>query len=238
MPSALAAGGPVLSGSEALASQLVHDQDFSQAPCLRLFSSVAFKKGSIQRAVVKGDESKSEYILLGVFGHGGIQGIMRKRDGHRILTKHLCKLMKHRGVKEPSSSICVNHGSSAKVHKDVHNKCDTANHTILPGDFVGGRLWIHDEKPDGEAQGVVKRQLPDGTHACGTICSKRSTVVTFDPKSCHRVEPWKGDNWSIPAYVNRVFFVPNMPSAPAPSSKPDPDDDHTLFEFYESDKTT
>ena len=121
------------------------------------------------------------------------------------------------------------------------------------GDFQGGGLWIHDKdlrEGDGQA---VKRKLPDGNFAYGKILEEKGKLITFNPKSFHRVEPWKGDRWSITAYVNRAchklqieererlsklgFVLPSKASVPAPP-KHDPDDDLTLFEFAESDKTT
>ena len=101
-------------------------------------------------------------------------------------------------------------------------------------------------------EGAAKRKLPDGTFAHGRVCEEKGKLITFDPKSFHRVETCKGDRWSITAYVNRAchklqteererlsklgFVLPSKASVPAPP-KHDPDDDETLFEFAESDKT-
>ena len=252
-PQESAAGKPAQSASEALASQLAKDHDFSVAACQKLLASVKFKKDTIQRSVVQGKKGKSEYIILGVYAHGGIQGITRKSDDHPKLTEYLCRFLKHHGASDHFSSICINHGSSIKVHKDIHNKTDTTNVTMSMGDFQGGGLWIHDKdlrEGDGQA---VKRKLPDGNFAYGKILEEKGKLITFNPKSFHRVEPWKGDRWSITAYVNRAchklqneerdrlsklgFVLPSKASVPAPP-KHDPDDDLTLFEFAESDKTT
>ena len=238
--------------SQALASQLAKDHDFSVAACQGLLASVKFKKDPIQRSVVQGEKSKSEYIILGVYAHGGIQGITRKSDDHPKLTEYLCQFLKHHGIKDHFSSICINHGSSVKVHKDIHNKTDTANVTMSLGDFKGGGLWIHDGDLDAHDEGAIKTKLPDGTFAYGRISEEKGELVTFDPKSFHRVEPWQGDRWSITACVNRAchklqieereclsklgFVLPGKASVPAPP-KHDPDDDLTLFELAESDKT-
>ena len=93
-----AAGRPAQLESEALASQLYKDHDFSVAACQGLLASVKFKKDPIQRSVVQGKKSKSEYIILGVYAHGGIQGITRKSDDHPKLTEYLCKFLKHHGT--------------------------------------------------------------------------------------------------------------------------------------------
>ena len=53
-----AAGRPAQSESEALASQLAKDHDFSVAACQRLLASVEFKKDPIQRSVVQGRKAK------------------------------------------------------------------------------------------------------------------------------------------------------------------------------------
>ena len=234
-----AAGKPAQSESEALASQLAKDQDFSVAACQRLLALVKFKKDATQRSVVQGKKSKSEYIILGVYARGGVQGITRKSDDHPKLTEYLCRFLKH------LSSICINHGSSVKVYKDIHNKTDATNVTMSLGDFQGGELWVHDEGLGEGDQHAVKRRLPDGNFAYGRISEVKGKLITFDPKSFHR--------WSITAYVNRAchklqneererlsrlgFVLPSKASVPAPP-KTDPDDDLTLFEFAESDKTT
>ena len=140
-PTETATGRSAQSDSEALASQL---DDFSLAACQRLLASVKFKKDPIQRSFVKENKSRSEYIMLGVYAHGGLQGITRKSDDHPKLIEYLCKFLKHHGAKDNFSSICINHGSSVKVHKDIHNKSDTTNVTMSLGNFEGGGLWIHD----------------------------------------------------------------------------------------------
>ena len=38
----------------------------------------------------------------------------------------------------------------------------------------------------------------------------RNKLVRFNPKTYHSVVPWKGDRWSITAYVNRA--VPKLRS--------------------------
>ena len=240
-----AAGRPAQVESEALASQLAKDHDFSLAACQKLLSSVTFKKDPLQRSVVKENKGKGEYIILGVFAHGGVQGITRKSNEHPRLTEYLCKFLKHHGVRTDFSSICINHGSSVKVHKDIHNKSDTTNVTMTLGDFEGGGLWIHDPSLSEGDEGAVKRQLPDGSYGHGRIEQGKGKLVTFDPKTFHRVEPWKGDRWSVTAYVNRAchelqseererlsklgFRLPSKASVPAPP-KHDPDDDLTLPE--------
>ena len=107
-PQESAAGKPAQSDSEALASQLAKDHDFSVAACRKLLASVKFKKDTIQRSVVQGKKGKSEYIILGVYAHGGIQGITRKSDDHPKLTEYLCRFLKHHGASDhfpPFASI-------------------------------------------------------------------------------------------------------------------------------------
>ena len=55
---------------------------FHPGCCQGLLTAVKFKKDPIQRAVVKGGKAKSEGIILGVFAHGGIQGVTRKQCLH------------------------------------------------------------------------------------------------------------------------------------------------------------
>ena len=67
-------------------------------------------------------------------------------------------------------------------------------------------------------------------------------LVRFNPKTYHCVVPWKGDRWSVTAYVNRA--VPKLQSdevsklrrygfsiskrAAIPAPVPDPEDDRVL----------
>ena len=57
--------------------------------------------------------------------------------------------MMSKGVDEPFSSICVNHGSPVKVHKDAHNKCDSVNFALGVGDYnegvSGSRMTVYKE---------------------------------------------------------------------------------------------
>ena len=139
------------------------------------------------------------------------------------------------------SSICINHGSSIKVHKDARNMKETMNHTISLGNFEGGEIWIHDPaarkgEPKVTMQKVGLRML------CGIKHDSHNQLVRFNPKTYHCVVPWKGDRWSITAYVNRAvpklqsdeisklrsygFSVSKRAAIPAPV--PDPEDDRVL----------
>ena len=151
-----------------------------------------------------------------MYAHGGIQGVTRKSSDHPKLTEYLCKFLKHHGAKDHFSSICIIHGSSVKVHKDIHNKTDTTNVNMSLGDFEGGGLWVHDGDLNEGDEGAIQRKLPDGTFACGRITEGKGKLITFDPKSFHRVEPWKGDRWSIAAYVNRACHKLQSEGAGAP----------------------
>ena len=138
-----------------------------------------------------------------------------------------------------------------KVHKDSHNKFDSVNATIGLGDYQDGGLWIHD---DDVGQDGIRKKLPNGFYVSGKVHDTRHKLVKFNPKVYHSVEKWGGDRWSVTAYTNRAchklseeqmsnlrrlgFVVQkqSLPTSPAP--KPvDPDDDLTLAEFHESDKT-
>ena len=109
--------------------------------------------------------------------------------------------MKAIGVDEPFSSICINHGSLVKVHKDSRNKYESVNATIGLGDDQDGGFWVHEE---GTVENGVRKKLPDGSFGSGQIFDTRNKLVKFDLKVYHSVEEWGGDPWSIAAYTNRA----------------------------------
>ena len=84
------------------------------------------------------------------------------------------------------------------------------NHTISLGDFQGGNLWIHDAAARKGEPNVTSHRLGNKI-LYGKEHSTHKKLIQFDPKQYHCVVPWKGDRWSITAYVNRA--VPKLPEA-------------------------
>ena len=150
---------------------------------------------------------------------------------NKELSKYLNRYLTHHGAKGPSTSICINHGSSIRMHKDSHNHREYQNNTMCLGDHSGGELWIHDPEADPKSKRYHCAKAKDGTKLPGKLHVTKHRVLTFNPKTYHAVRPWKGDRWSITSYVNRAvhkidseqlaqlkeygFHVPSKVSAPS-----------------------
>ena len=226
--------GPVLDESELLAKKLLTEKDFTHKSCLELISKARFKGPGAQRSAITskagGPNGSAQYAVLGVFCHGGVAGISNKTKDHPELTKYLCAYMKSIGVDEPFSSLCINHGSSVKIHTDSHNKYDSVSFSLGLGDYNEGGIWIHDEGVQGDG---VRKKLPNGTIGLGRTTDTKCKLVKFNPKDYLCLEKWEGDRWSITAYTNRachklsdeeigalrklgfVMQKPSFPSSPA-----------------------
>ena len=133
---------------EKIAKELLDNLDFQFKSCLKLLLSMKCKPSKSNRlSVPKGGKSTDgnvEYIVLGAFAHGGVQGITKRTHQYPNARRYLSAFLENHGMTGDCSSICINHGSSIKVHKDAHNMKDTKNHTISLGNFEGGEIWIHD----------------------------------------------------------------------------------------------
>ena len=192
---------------EKIAKELLDNLDFQSKSCLKLLLSMKCKPTKSNRlSVTKGGRNTDgnvEYIVLGAFSHGGVQGITKRTQQYADATRYINAFLKNHGMTGDCSSICINHGSSIKVHKDARNMKGTMNHTISLGNSEGGEIWIHDPaarkgEPKVTMQKVGLRML------CGIKHDSHSKLVRFNPKTYHCVVPWKGDRWSITAYVNKA----------------------------------
>ena len=152
--------------SEAIAKKLRESGDFSHAACHSLLKKVRFKASKNKRSIItngsKSSDSSAEYVVLGAFSHGGMQGITNRSSQNKELMKFLNAYPKHHGATGPNTSLCINHGSSIKVHKDAHNRREHHNNTVSLGDFEVGELWIHDDKVDREDKNFAPVRMPDG----------------------------------------------------------------------------
>ena len=133
--------------SEKIDKELLDNLDFQCKSCLKLLHSMNCKPSKSNRLSVaksgKSTDGNLENIVLGAFAHGGVQGITKRTKQHANATRYLSAFLQT-GMTGDASSICINHGSSIKVHKDTHNLRESKNHTISLGNFEGGEVWIHD----------------------------------------------------------------------------------------------
>ena len=133
--------------SEQLAHDLLKDRDFSCKSCLKLLRALKCKPAKSNRLSVS-NKSKTkdtvEYIVFGAFAHGGVQGITNITHKNPRACQYINAFLGEHGMAGECSYLCINHGSTIKVHKDVHNMKGSINHTISMGEFQGGNLWIHD----------------------------------------------------------------------------------------------
>ena len=237
--------------SEELAKSLRESGDFSHGSCYKLLKSVRFKASKNKRSIITNDskspDSEAEYVVLGAFCHGGMQGITSRSHQNKELSKYLNRYLTRHGAKGPSTSICINHGSSIRMHKDSHNHREYQNNTLCLGDHSGGELWVHDPEADPKSKRYHCAKAKDGTKLPGKLHVTKHRILTFNPKTYHAVRPWKGDRWSITSYVNRAvhkldseqlaqlkeygFHVPSKVSAPSSLLVSPEDKEKTLFDL-------
>ena len=119
---------------EKIAKELLDNLDFQCKSCLKLLQSMKCKPSKSNRLSVtksgKHTDGNVEYIVLGAFAHGGVQGITKRTHQYANATRYLNAFLENHGVAGACSSIRINHGSSVKVHKDARNMKDSKNHTI------------------------------------------------------------------------------------------------------------
>ncbi|CAE6970116.1 unnamed protein product [Symbiodinium natans] len=151
------------------------------------------------------DDRDSKYLVFGAFSHGGMQGITKRSKSYPKVIQYLLGYLRKHGVDGPVTSLAVNCNSDVKMHKDVNNHRDHDNFTISLGDFTGGQLWVHDNCIEKNQRDTEVMTSPSGDSMVGKLWDSRENVVTFNPKSYHCVTPWKGERWSITAYVNRAI---------------------------------
>ena len=233
--------------SEQLANDLLKSRDFSHKSCLKLLRSLKYKPSKSNRLSVSNKSKTSdavEYIVLGTFAHGGVQGITNITHKNQKACQYINAYLGDHGLSGDCSSLCINHGSTIKIHKDAHNMKGSTNHTISLGDFQGGNLWIHDAAARKGEPNVTSHRLGNKT-LYGKEHVTHKKLIQFDPKQYHCVVPWKGDRWSITAYVNRAvpklseaeikqlhgygFKLSKRAAIPAPV--PDPEDERVLQEL-------
>ena len=200
--------------SEQLANDLLKSRDFSHKSCLKLLRSLKYKPSKSNRLSVS-NKSKTndtvEYIVFGTFAHGGVQGITNITHKNQKACQYINAYLGEHGLSGDCSSLCINHGSTIQIHKDAHNMKGSMNHTISLGDFQGGNLWIHDAAARKGEPNVTSHRLGNKT-LYGKEHSTHKKLIQFDPKQYHCVVPWKGDRWSITAYVTVLSSLSVLPS--------------------------
>ncbi|CAE7251810.1 unnamed protein product, partial [Symbiodinium natans] len=201
-----ASSGGSRTDPEIVAKELLQNQDFSHRSCLKLLKESTFKQPKSRRSAIRvKDDRDSKYLVFGAFSHGGMQGITKRSKSYPKVIQYLLGYLRKHGVDGPVTSLAVNCNSDVKMHKDVNNHRDHDNFTISLGDFTGGQLWVHDNCLEKNQRDTEVMTSPSGDSVVGKLWDSRENVVTFNPKSYHCVTPWKGERWSITAYVNRAI---------------------------------
>ena len=201
-----ASSGGSRTDPEIVAKELLQNQDFSHRSCLKLLKESTFKQPKSRRSAIRvKDDRDSKYLVFGAFSHGGMQGITKRSKSYPKVIQYLLGYLRKHGVDGPVTSLAVNCNSDVKMHKDVNNHRDHDNFTISLGDFTGGQLWVHDNCLEKNQRDTEVMTSPSGDSMVGKLWDSRENVVTFNPKSYHCVTPWKGERWSITAYVNRAI---------------------------------
>ena len=96
----------------------------------------------------------------------------------------------------PFTSISVNYGYAAKLHRDVNNVGPSLTKAF--GVFHGGALkyWEHD---DGHLP------LEELNQFSATVLQTGNALCLFDGRRGHEVEPFKGERYSFVFFCTRAF---------------------------------
>ena len=156
--------------------------------------------GSSRRSAVAADvESQpTGYYILGAYGSSERCGITSVTSRHSEVIKELNTWLRAWLPGHTWTSLCINSNEKIALHADLGNLPGTLNHSIALGDFVNGALWVED------SSGTELRSFDnvDG-QLRGRSVDTRRQFFSFDARSRHYVEDWRGVRWSVTAYTCR-----------------------------------
>ena len=141
------------------------------------------------------------FVLSDTFGlvstRTGAVSVSRLTRRHPAVVRLLSAWVKRAWPSSPCfpfTSISVNYGYAARMHRDANNVGPSLTRSF--GDFVGGRLryWGED---DGSLALEELARFP------ATVLDTGRALCLFDGRRCHSVESFTGERYSL------VFFCTN-----------------------------
>ncbi|CAE7457471.1 unnamed protein product, partial [Symbiodinium necroappetens] len=184
--------------SEEMAKRLLHQKKFRGAVCHQLLDAVDMPMS--QRRCLE-HERPTSALALGLYAHGGFQGITRRSQDHKHLIKYLLEYLKFHGMDDKVTSLFVSRNGKASLHRDNHNLDQSLNWVSTVGDYRGGSLWVECRSPHVPADAVWKSI--NGESVPGFLADPRGRVLSFHPKCRHETQPFAGERYAITAYTSR-----------------------------------
>ena len=195
--------------AEEKAKGLMAQQDFSEAACLDLISTMPVRT-HVTRAGKLGSE-KHQYHLFGSYAYGAQYGVSSRTKQLTQCTKYLNKFVKTRVPEHRRwTSMVLSVNNSMPLHRDVNNEANQPNMVLGLGDYKGGGLWVQETVQaremgleTGTQQSLSKRTTPQGEEIWGRTHETQNKVVTFPPKAWHDTESWSGERVVLSVYTSR-----------------------------------
>ena len=184
--------------SEEMAKLLLRQRDFRGAVCHQLLDAVEMPTS--QRRCLEHKRPTSA-LALGLYAHGGFQGITRRSQDHKHLIKYLLEYLRFHGMNDKVTSLFVSRNGKASLHRDNHNLDQSLNWVSTVGDYRGGYLWVECCSPHVPADAVWK--TINGESVPGFVADPRGRVLSFHPKCRHETQPFAGERYAITAYTSR-----------------------------------
>ncbi|CAE7336253.1 RE2 [Symbiodinium sp. CCMP2592] len=125
---------------ERLAKELLRVEDFSYDALQSVVELLPCINPKHQRAI-NVPNGRMAGIMAGAWAHGKFSGVAKSAERFPVTIRYINEAMKSR-VQAPWTSFVVMKNIKTAIHKDNHNRTDSATVTVSFGDFKGGELWV------------------------------------------------------------------------------------------------
>ena len=161
-------------------------------------------KRSILTMGSKDSEKPGDYLVFGMYAHGGITGITTLSKELPWLTCALTRMVRLTNPQQKISSIAVSCNTCASPHRDSYNDPNSPN-CVIPIVYpkTGGQVWVANPQPDSRSSGVS--MLCGQQNVQGTCHPLRDQGVYLKPQEWHATMPWTGDRVVAISYVLKAF---------------------------------
>ncbi|CAE8591738.1 unnamed protein product, partial [Polarella glacialis] len=162
----------------------------------------------------KNNDNRQNVMKEGVtFVHSDTLGLLAGRDGsvlvtaatteYKEVTQIICKWLEDHTPKDLKNKFCfssinVNSGYAAALHRDANNEGPSMIKAL--GKFSGGELnyWGEDDKSKGTVEKVCQHEDRLTVDICGNL-------LLFDGNRGHSVEEFEGERFSLVFFTNGQY---------------------------------
>ncbi|OLP93850.1 hypothetical protein AK812_SmicGene24196 [Symbiodinium microadriaticum] len=148
-------------------------------------------------------DSDTTRLLLGGYSHGAFARLTKNTRRYQEFTHYINDYLAHHVPHHTWTSLMISFNCGTTVHQDHHNLSGSQNVLHCLGHFEHGGLWLQGTPPDGYE--VTRRRLMDGNCSNGHVVNARYRIVTFDPKTSHTTQAWRGFRITISSYTTRLL---------------------------------